>query len=145
MAGYVCVFYLHLSFMFPLQENKLCDLGSCAIGPVSISDRKQRADEEEIVQKQTTQMYRAPEMCDLYMQPELTEAVDIWALGCLLYFMAFWKHPFEEAGNLGTISGKYKVPQDCKYSADFTHTIMRMLQVRGRWRILVMILWQQAE
>ena len=56
----------------------------------------ERAAEEEIVLKQTTQMYRyalpldilaasdadacgrAPEMVDLYSNPELTHAVDIW-------------------------------------------------------------------
>lgn len=31
-----------------------------------------------MVEKTTTQMYRAPEMVDLYMERELTEKVDVW-------------------------------------------------------------------
>ena len=39
---------------------------------------EQRANEEEVVEKTTTQMYRAPEMVDLYLERELTEKVDVW-------------------------------------------------------------------
>ena len=42
---------------------------------------QQRANEEEVVERTTTQMYRAPEMVDLYMERELTEKVDIWVRG----------------------------------------------------------------
>ena len=36
--------------------------------------------EEERLGKTTTQMYRAPEMVDLYMRDELTEKTDIWVI-----------------------------------------------------------------
>lgn len=39
---------------------------------------EQRGNEEEVVEKTTTQMYRAPEMVDLYLERELTEKVDVW-------------------------------------------------------------------
>lgn len=47
-------------------------------GRVPIETAEQRANEEEVVEKTTTQMYRAPEMVDLYMERELTEKVDVW-------------------------------------------------------------------
>ena len=42
---------------------------------------EQRGNEQEVVEKTTTQMYRAPEMVDLYLERELTEKVDVWVSG----------------------------------------------------------------
>ena len=47
-------------------------------GPVPIRNADERAAAEEIIGKETTQMYRAPEMIDLYMRDVLTEKTDIW-------------------------------------------------------------------
>lgn len=47
-------------------------------GRVSLQTAEQRANEQEVVEKTTTQMYRAPEMVDLYLERELTEKVDVW-------------------------------------------------------------------
>lgn len=49
---------------------------------------------EEIFQKNTTMMYRPPEMCDIYQKYEVSEKVDIWMLGCILYTLCFYEHPF---------------------------------------------------
>lgn len=38
--------------------------------------------------------YRPPEMCDLYLQYPVGPKVDIWMLGCVLYTLLFYKHPF---------------------------------------------------
>ena len=50
------------------QDNtcKLCDFGSCALGPQSIRTASERSTQEEDIEKNTTPNYRAPEMCDLY-------------------------------------------------------------------------------
>ena len=39
---------------------------------------EERSKAEENIGKETTQMYRAPEMVDLYLRDELTEKTDIW-------------------------------------------------------------------
>lgn len=57
---------------------KLCDFGSCATGYTYLRNAEERSKAEEIISKETTQMYRAPEMVDLYMREELTEKTDIW-------------------------------------------------------------------
>ena len=49
-----------------------------AQGRVPLETAEQRVSEEEVVEKTTTHMYRAPEMVDLYMERELTEKVDVW-------------------------------------------------------------------
>lgn len=56
-----------------------CNRPSLRQGRVPLDTTEQRANEEEVIEKTTTQMYRAPEMVDLYLQRELTEKVDIWA------------------------------------------------------------------
>lgn len=53
-------------------------------GRVPLATAEQRANEEEVVEKTTTQMYRAPEMVDLYLERELTEKVDVWVSLILL-------------------------------------------------------------
>lgn len=53
-------------------------LASGGQGRVPLHTAEQRVNEEEVVEKTTTQMYRAPEMVDLYMERELTEKVDVW-------------------------------------------------------------------
>lgn len=70
-------------------------------GRVPLETAEQRANEEEVVEKTTTQMYRAPEMVDLYLERELTEKVDVWVSvgvgdgrfpprpGCCLCVVAF--------------------------------------------------------
>jgi AP2-associated kinase len=57
---------------------KLCDFGSCALGYTPLRTAEERSRAEESISKETTQMYRAPEMVDLYMRDELTEKTDIW-------------------------------------------------------------------
>jgi len=43
-----------------------------------LTNASERSHEEERIAKYTTQMYRAPEMVDLYMRRQLDEKVDIW-------------------------------------------------------------------
>ena len=52
------------------QDGKvrLCDFGSCLVGYMPLRSPEDRARAEEDIGKNTTQMYRAPEMIDLYMR-----------------------------------------------------------------------------
>ena len=85
---------------------RLCDFGSVEFGYTPLNNSQQRADAEEKIAKETTQMYRAPEMIDLYLRNELTEKTDIWALGCIFYALCYLIHPYQDAGPLGILSGK---------------------------------------
>ena len=64
---------------------RLCDFVSCEMGIVPLTNSEQRATTEEKLSKETTQMYRAPEMIDLYLRNELTEKTDIWV--CIGYIV----------------------------------------------------------
>lgn len=108
---------------------KLCDFGSCVEGPQSLKTKEDRAREVENVLKRTTAMYRSPELADvegtaMFGSGELTEAVDIWAMGCILYTMAFFKPPFPPDG---LRTERYTIPETSKYSADVHTLIKRML------------------
>jgi len=113
------------------QDGKvrLCDFGSCVQGYVYLRDSKERADAEEVISKETTQMYRSPEMVDLYLRQVLTEKSDIWALGCILYALCFLSHPFQDAGSLGILSAKVVIPKNGVVGEECHTLIMRMLDV----------------
>jgi len=47
---------------------RLCDFGSCVEGYTQLRNPAERSNAEEIIERETTQMYRSPEMVDLYMR-----------------------------------------------------------------------------
>ena len=42
--------------------------------------------------------------------------VDIWALGCILYTLMFFKSPFNPGEKLAQINANYRVPVNSNYS-----------------------------
>lgn len=61
-------------------------------------------------------MYRPPEMCDPYQKLIVSEKVDVWMLGCILYTMCFYKHPFQEMSKLSIVNAAYTFPKDHNYA-----------------------------
>ena len=45
-------------------------------------------------------------MVDLYSGEPIDTRVDVWALGCFLYSLCYFLHPFGTAGNLGILACK---------------------------------------
>ena len=88
----------------------LCDFGSATSEQKVYSSPAEISQEEEIIRKQTTPAYRAPELWDLYTREFIGTAVDVWSLGCLLYFIAFGKLPFDGDAKLQILNGQYAVP-----------------------------------
>jgi len=60
--------------------------------------------------KNTTFMYRPPEMQDRYLKYDVDFKVDIWMLGCILYVLCFTKHPFQDAQTLAILNGSFEFP-----------------------------------
>ena len=75
-----------VNFLVKHGAYKLCDFGSAVFGHVDLRTPKARAEAEEVIQKTTTQMFRAPEMVDLYMAKKLTQAYVLGSSSSFLFF-----------------------------------------------------------
>uniref|UniRef100_A0A8C3RX69 Cyclin-G-associated kinase n=1 Tax=Chelydra serpentina TaxID=8475 RepID=A0A8C3RX69_CHESE len=119
---------------------KLCDFGSAttvAHYPDYSWSAQKRAIVEEEITRNTTPMYRTPEMIDLYSNFPIGEKQDIWALGCILYLLCFRQHPFEDGAKLRIVNGKYSIPQnDTRYTV-FHDLIRSTLKVNPEERLSI--------
>ncbi|XP_054665267.1 cyclin-G-associated kinase isoform X2 [Grus americana] len=127
---------------------KLCDFGSAttiAYYPDYNWSAQKRALVEEEITRNTTPMYRTPEMVDLYSNFPIGEKQDIWALGCILYLLCFRQHPFEDGAKLRIVNGKYVIPQnDTRYSV-FHDLIRSTLRVNPEERLSITELVNQLQ
>jgi NIMA (never in mitosis gene a)-related kinase len=76
-----------------------------------------------------TPYYLSPEICE---EKPYNEKSDIWALGCILYEMATFKHPFN-ASNQGALiikilNGNYEPLNNKDYSVDLKKMIASLLE-----------------
>ena len=74
--------------------------------------------------RHTTPMYRPPEILDTYLHYQINTAMDIWALGCLIYCLRFGQHPFEDSAKLRILNCNYTIPGDTNES-DLIFTIIK--------------------
>ena len=108
----------------------LCDFGSATtrVLPEGRS-RREAAAEEERIAKYSTQMYRAPEMLDLYLGHAVDVRVDVWALGCILYTLCFGAHPFPAESSLQILNLAYSIPPSSQYSESVHDLVRAMLSM----------------
>ncbi|KAI5055533.1 hypothetical protein GOP47_0029054 [Adiantum capillus-veneris] len=123
---------------------KLCDFGSISTNHRRFDKAADMGLEEDIIRKHTTPAYRAPEMWDLYRRDIICEKVDIWALGCLLYRMAYFKSAFDGESKLQILNGNYRLPELPKYSSTITGLIKGMLNSCPEDRPTAMQVWQRV-
>ncbi|KAH9945350.1 Pkinase-domain-containing protein [Epithele typhae] len=119
----------------------LMDFGSTIKARVKIENRSQALLQQDIAAEQSTMSYRAPELFDVKTGITITEAVDIWSLGCLLYALAYSHSPFEntqttEQGGsiaMAVMNAQYKHPASA-YSQGLKDLIDSMLKVKPESR-----------
>ncbi|XP_075720764.1 cyclin-G-associated kinase isoform X2 [Rhinoderma darwinii] len=119
---------------------KLCDFGSAttiAHYPDYNWTAQRRATVEDEMVRNTTPMYRTPEIIDLYSNFPIGEKQDIWALGCILYLLCFKQHPFEDGAKLRIVNGKYAIPEDDTKYLVFHGLIKSMLKVNPEERLSI--------
>lgn len=115
----------------------LVDFGSCMKARVSVKTRQQALTLTDFALEHCTLPFRAPELLDVAVNAEITEATDIWSLGCILYACCFGFSPFEkmelEQGgnlNLAISQGQYEIPKDTRgYSSELLAVIKQCLFV----------------
>lgn len=124
-----CDFKVENILKFDNDELKLCDFGS--VNTFDIDFKQMDPDKmykyEEIFEKETTLMYRPPEMCDPYLGYKVNTKADIWMLGCVLFTLMFFKHPFAESSKLSITNAVYQYPVDNEYSLDLEVLVRNLL------------------
>ena len=108
---------------------KLCDFGSCSTD-VMIPEKESKdskRDKFDIYERNTTFMYRPPEMVDEYGSFPVNEKVDIWALGCILYAILFKQQPFQDAQKLTIIKGDYYIPKEAQHYSSKIFDFIRLM------------------
>ncbi|KAL9243171.1 hypothetical protein vseg_017092 [Gypsophila vaccaria] len=120
---------------------KLCDFGSTSTNHKRFEKPEEMGVEEDNIRKHTTPAYRAPEMWDLYRKDIISEKVDIWALGCLLYRICYLKSAFDGESKLQVLNGNYRIPDLPKFSAFTTDLIRDMLNSSPEFRPDITQVW----
>ncbi|GAA5825003.1 hypothetical protein JCM3770_001829 [Rhodotorula araucariae] len=116
----------------------LMDFGSALPARIPIPDRRVALLQQDLAAEHCSMPFRAPELFDVKTGTELTEAVDIWSLGCTLFAMAYGTSPFEttqqsEHGGsiaMAAMGGKYAFPDDGQYSESFRALVRAMIRVK---------------
>ncbi|CAL0310294.1 unnamed protein product [Lupinus luteus] len=120
---------------------KLCDFGSTTTNHKRFEKPEEMGIEEDNIRKYTTPAYRAPEMWDLFLREVINEKVDIWALGCLLFRICYFKSAFDGESKLQVLNGNYRIPDFPKYSSSITDLIRDMLQAKPADRPDITQVW----
>lgn len=121
---------------------KLCDFGSATtefFTPSIDWNARQREKIQDQIMKVTTPIYRPPEIIDIWSNYPIGPPIDVWALGCILYFLCFQKHPFENNSILYITNANFAIPKDdptlISHSQCFHSFIKECLQVHPDNRI----------
>eukprot|EP01039_Chlorochromonas_danica_P002040 gene2040-2223_t len=126
-----------------LGRPVLVDFGSVAPARQALSSRQDALNCEEDASRKTSLAYRAPELVAIPSPPcTITEAVDVWAVGCTLFAIANGgRSPFESAAEgvqrLGVLNGRYNFPPRLAgpaYSEGFRQLVKRTLRVNPQER-----------
>ncbi|KAK3158341.1 hypothetical protein QOZ80_2AG0135870 [Eleusine coracana subsp. coracana] len=120
---------------------KICDFGSTSTNHKCFDRPEEMGIEEDVIRRHTTPAYRAPEMWDLYRKEVISEKVDIWALGCLLYRICYFKSAFDGESKLQILNGNYRIPEQPKYSTAVTGLIRDMLEASPSARPDITQVW----
>lgn len=126
------------NILFNQNKFKLCDFGSCSseyadFSKIAPSDFYNY---EEFYERNTTMMYRPPEMSDLYLRYEVGPKVDVWMLGCVLYTISYYIHPFLDSSKLAISNANFRFKEDNgkKYSEKLKDLIRHLLTPNPKFR-----------
>lgn len=117
-------------------KYKLCDFGSCTNKIVDFGSlpKSEYDSYQEEMEKHTTPMYRPPEIVDPFLKYKVCEKVDVWMLGCVLYTLCYFAHPFVESNKLAISQAIFKIPKDSRHSRKINDLIRHMLTPNPQYR-----------
>jgi serine/threonine kinase 16 len=116
----------------PKGNAVLMDLGSVS-ERVVLAGRKHALAFKEHCEETVTAPYRAPELFDPPSVGTIDESCDLWALGCVLYAMAYRSSPFD-GSMTATMSGSILFPRQSFYPIQLNEFIESILKVNPKER-----------
>ena len=90
---------IRLSLPLPV----LIDLGSLTPSPLFIPDRSAALTHQDHAATHTTASYRPPELWQVKVGVELDGRVDVWMLGCVLYWLSTGRSAMEDGGGVSQL------------------------------------------
>lgn len=96
---------------------KIIDFGSAGTTASSQSDENKDSTSQSVILLSGTRCYWSPEVLQ---NQEMTQAMDMWSLGCLLYILISGRHPFDL---IGTSSEEQIVRRVTTESVSFVHPV----------------------
>lgn len=127
---------------------KLCDFGSATRNkyePTIYWSPLERSTVEEEMQRHTTPLYRPPEILETYLHYPINCAIDVWALGCLTYYIRFGQHAFPDSGKLRIVNCCYTIPKDVAHDDPLVSIIRQCLKADPTERISITTLLNSLE
>lgn len=127
---------------------KICDFGSSTREthqPNIYWTPLERITVEEEMQRNTTPLYRAPEILETYNHFPIDFALDVWALGCLIYYIRFAQHAFPDSGKLSIVNCCYTIPKHVSEDDPLVLIIRKCLVADPRERISIENLLKSME
>lgn len=119
---------------------KLCDFGSSTKNKYQPSlswTPLERSTVEDEMQRHTTPLYRPPEILETYLHYPINCAIDIWALGCLTYFIKFGQHAFPDSGKLSIVNCCYTIPKSADPNDPLVSIVKQCLKADPNERITI--------
>ncbi|MFH4973494.1 hypothetical protein AB6A40_000203 [Gnathostoma spinigerum] len=129
----------------------LMDFGSCFDCPVLIKDSQQSRFQLDEAGELCSMPYRAPELFVCEIGSVIDQSIDIWALGCILYALCFFRSPFDdiyERGDsiaLAVQSAKVQFESDSPYDAAVFQAIRSMVVVEPQKRPDIMTVSEMTD
>lgn len=121
------------------DRHVLMDFGSVASAQVNIQTRSDALLVEDEAAQKSSMAYRPPELTSVPFPPcTLDERIDVWALGCTMFCLAFGRSPFETSKEgvqkLAILNGRWSAPadlrmRDCSFRPSFVGLIEEMLHL----------------
>lgn len=96
------------------------------------------------VEAATDQLFRAPELLDLYSDFPITDKIDVFSLGCVFYHLLFMKSAFNIDLKLDQMNSRYKLPPH-QYNEQVIILLQRMLEANPVKRISCGEIWSMID
>lgn len=133
--------------MGPDDEPYLMDFGSVSEAKKTIKSRSEAVKIQEWAMKNMSGPYTPPEFFNCPSKFKFDERTDVWALGCLIFAMAFGRSPFDsETGSSAlAVLSKVEYPTNHPYSDAFMELIQWQLKTKLKHRPFVPAIIQRVD